>query len=339
MEEVYKMSEAVDIVILWVDDTDKSWIDKKKLWENKYGILSKDDERYRDWGNLKFLFRGIEKYASWVNHVFLVTDNQVPQWLDESYEKVTVVDHTEIIDKEFLPTFNSHSIELNIHKIKDLSENFIYFNDDIFIIKQTSKEDFFENNLPKDNAILNIITPIKDQDIHQFTFNNLTLINHSFHKHQVIKDKLSNWFTLKNGKHLIKNFLLLPWNVFPGFNNPHLCLSYKKDTFTTVWDKYGQELLKTTKSKFRENHNYNQWLMRYWQLASNNFIPRKGNLGNAFELSDSNSIKECSSYIREQRGKIICINDGEYLRNFKQAKTIINKEFISLFPEKSKFER
>lgn len=339
MKGVDGMSQPVDIVILWVDGNDKSWLDKKKVWEKEYGIRDKNEERYRDWGNLKFLFRGIEKYASWVDHVFLVTDDQIPAWLDQTYEKVTIVDHSEIIHKEFLPTFNSHSIELNIHRIRDLNDNFIYFNDDTFIIDQTSKEDFFENNIPKDSGVLNIIPPIKDQPIHQFSFNNLTLINDSFEKHQTIKSQPLKWFTLKNGKQLIKNLLLLPWDMFPGFNNPHLCIPYKKDTFIEVWDKYNKELLKTTKSKFRESHNYNQWLMRYWQLASNNFMPCRSDLGNAFELSDWNSIKEPASYIRKQKGKIICINDGEKLNDFEKAKSDINKELKSLFPERSRFEK
>lgn len=333
------MNEKIDIVIVWVDGSDREWMDKKTFWQEEYGIINNTEERYRNWDNLQCLFRGIEKYATWVNHVFLVTDKQSPEWLDENYKKITLVDHTEIIEDRYLPTFNSQAIELNLHKINQLSENFIYFNDDMFIIDETFKTDFFENGIPMDSGILNINVPIKNQPIYQFNFNNLSLINHEFSKSQAIKEKPFNWFTFKYGKQLIKNIILLPWNQFTGFNEPHLCAPYNKETFNIVWKKYDEELLKTTKSKFRENHNYSQSVMRYWQLASNKFVPRKGSLGKNCSLSDLNSVYDCSNYIRDQKGKVVCVNDGENLSDFNNAKESINHEFQLLFPKKSKFEK
>lgn len=335
------MSDKIDIVILWVDGNDEKWLNKKNLWQEKYGIISKSEERYRDWDNLQYLFRGIEKYASWVNHVYLVTDDQKPEWLDEDYSKVTVVDHTEIIDEEFLPTFNTNAIELNIHNIEQLSENFLYFNDDMFIIDKVLKEDFFENGIPKEVAYLDINIPFKDQPISNFIFNDLTLINDSFDKHEVINAEPCKWLNIDDDydKKAINNHLLLTWKYFTGFVDPHLCIPFQKKTFDTIWEKYNKELLKTTKSKFREDHNYNVWLMRYWQLASNNFVNRKHSLGKLFGIRGQDTLEKSSSYIKEQKGKMICVNDNEYLTDFDGAKEIINNEFLSLFPEKSKFEK
>ena len=55
----------------------------------------------------------------------MVTDNQIPQWLNLTDKKIEVIDHTEIIDAKYLPVFNSSVIEMNIYKIPGLSENFI----------------------------------------------------------------------------------------------------------------------------------------------------------------------------------------------------------------------
>ncbi|MFQ9621995.1 MAG: hypothetical protein ACLR17_06705 [Enterobacteriaceae bacterium] len=68
----------------------------------------------------KYWFRAVENYAPWVRKVHLVTCGQVPSWLDKSYHKINLVRHSDIIDKEYLPTFNSRAIEVNIHKIKGL---------------------------------------------------------------------------------------------------------------------------------------------------------------------------------------------------------------------------
>lgn len=331
------MNGPIDIVILWVNDQDKKWQEKKKEWQIREGIEDNQEERYRDWDNLHYLFRGIEKYASWVNQVFLVTDNQKPSWLNEDYEKVTVVDHTEIIDSKYLPTFNSRAIELNIHKIKGLSENFVYFNDDLFIIDKTKPTDFFINNIPRDIGIRNVMSPTQEQ-IHKVIYNNLAIINKEFKIINTIKSKPINWINIRYGLGVVKNILLLPWNSFTGFIDPHISISYNKLTFKKVWRKYELELTNTTKSKFRKDYNYNQWLMRYWQLASNNFIPRKRNIGTSISVSDDKSIDKSIDYISNQKGRLLCVNDNEELEDFMLAKNQINRALEKLFPSKSKFE-
>lgn len=333
------MDNKIDIVILWVDGQDNTWLKKKKTWQNRYGIIDNQIERYRSWDNLQYLFRGIEKFAPWVNKVFLVTDNQKPEWLDENYEKIKVIDHTEIIDEKYLPTFNSSAIELNIHKIENLSNHFIYFNDDIFIINKIYPEDFFINGTPKETVASNINIPSRGQYISRVIYNNLTIINDNFDKHCTIKKNLFNWLIFKSSKQLMQEILLLPWKNFTGFYTNHLCAPYKKETYIKVWEKYSDDLRNTTQNKFRNNQDNNQYLMRYWQFASNDFVPRKRELGRVFNLSNKKSVNECSDYIRNQKGKVVCVNDGENLADFSRAKKDINSAFISRFPNKSKFEK
>lgn len=83
----------------------------------------------------------------WVQTIYIVTDAQSPPWLSEqNHPKIKIIDHTEIIDKQYLPTFNSHVIEANLHKIPNLSEHFIYFNDDVFVARPLKAEHFFRAN-------------------------------------------------------------------------------------------------------------------------------------------------------------------------------------------------
>ena len=73
--------------------------------------------RYRSIDELSFSLRSLHAYAPWVERVFLVTDGSIPCWLNLECPKLRVVTHAEIFEKtDALPTFNSHAIELNLHR-------------------------------------------------------------------------------------------------------------------------------------------------------------------------------------------------------------------------------
>ena len=98
-------------------------------------------ERFRDYGMLQFSLRSFFKYAPWVNNFYIVTNGQVPVWLDTTHPRVHVVTHAEIFKhKGDLPTFNSNAIELNLHRIAGLSECFFYLNDDFFVSQPVTKD-------------------------------------------------------------------------------------------------------------------------------------------------------------------------------------------------------
>ncbi|MFC7481231.1 stealth conserved region 3 domain-containing protein [Luedemannella flava] len=91
--------------------------------------------------------RSLFNFAPWVRHIYLVTDDQVPAWLDTTSPHVTVVSHREIFgDAGQLPTFNSHAIETRLHHIPGLSEHFLYFNDDVMLGRPLVPQTFFQGN-------------------------------------------------------------------------------------------------------------------------------------------------------------------------------------------------
>lgn len=99
--------------------------------------------RFRNLEELRYAMRSVELYAPWINKIFLVTNGQVPYWLDTKCERVTLVDHKDIFqDPSHLPCFNSNAIELNLDNIVGLSEHFIYFNDDVFLGRPVNPSDF-----------------------------------------------------------------------------------------------------------------------------------------------------------------------------------------------------
>jgi len=332
------MEDKIDVVILWVDGSEKEWRVKRNYWAKEYGLSDLTEERYRDWDNLKYVFRGIEKHAPWINNIYIVTDSQKPKWLNLKNNRVKLIDHKKIIESEYLPTFNSRVIELNIHKIEGLSENFIYLNDDTFIIDDVKQEDFFKNGFPVDLGIMLPFIPEYNQPIYKTIFNNMTIINDHFKKRKVMKSRPFNWFNIKYGYRVFFNLLMYLWPRFSAFYDPHISTAFKKQTFIDVWNEYEEDLNQTLKTKFRSEQNYNQWLMRYWQLASNNFVPQKINFGKVFSIDGIDASEECVRYIQDQKSKIVCINDNENLIEFKESKQIINECLQKKFPDKSEFE-
>ena len=136
----------VDLVYLWVDGNDPVWLAKKRAFVGEAASASSEANnacRFFDNNELKYSLRSVEACAPWINHIYIVTDNQVPSWLDLSNPKVSVVDHTELLPPEALPTYSSPAIEWCLDRIPGLSEHFILANDDTFFGKEVGPDFFF----------------------------------------------------------------------------------------------------------------------------------------------------------------------------------------------------
>ncbi len=140
----------IDLVYLWVDGSDEGWLAKKNATLEKVGMnLSASSVRSSRWANhneLLYSLRSVEKFAPWINHIFIVTDNHKPNWLNTDNPKVSVVDHKEIVPTEKLPLFNSNAIEMFLWRIPNLAEHFLYACDDMFFGKEVNPDFFFDKN-------------------------------------------------------------------------------------------------------------------------------------------------------------------------------------------------
>ncbi|MET9731389.1 stealth conserved region 3 domain-containing protein [Streptomyces sp. NPDC006458] len=140
----------VDAVYTWVDGDDPAMAAKRRAHQersdNVIAARETGDSRYTSHDELKYALRSLEMYAGFVRHVYLVTDSQVPAWLDPAAEGITVVDHRDILPADALPVFNSHAIESRLHHIAGLSDQFLYFNDDVFINRPVRAEHFFHGS-------------------------------------------------------------------------------------------------------------------------------------------------------------------------------------------------
>lgn len=110
----------IDLVYLWVNGNDPKWQAKRDACIGRpSGGQAHCKGRYADSGELKYSLRSAEKYAPWIHRIFIVTDNQIPEWLNTDNPKVQIVDHTEIMPAECLPCFNSAVIEMFLRIYQD----------------------------------------------------------------------------------------------------------------------------------------------------------------------------------------------------------------------------
>lgn len=331
--------QKIDFVIAWVDGNDRLWREEKQKYSPQSGSDSREI-RYRDWENLKYWFRGIEKYASWVNKIYFVTCGHLPEWLNTKHPKLVITNHKDFIPNKYLPTFSANPIELNIHRIPNLSEQFVFFNDDTFITKQTKPEDFFKNGLPCDSAVLNPHISQREYKTHMEAAD-MDVINDNFNKNQCIKSNFLKWFNYKYGKNLLKTICLLPWEKFTGFTQWHIANSYLKSVYEEIWEKEYETLNETCLRKFRYILDVNQWLIENWQLASGKFYPRNPKIGKSYVFTENKEEnKKILKDLEKQNYKIMSINDMvKETDTFEKWKLELIKSFDKILPEKSKFEK
>lgn len=335
------MSTDIDFVLTYVDPNDPEWQHEK----NKYTPNASADtnkNRYRDWDNLQYFFRGVERFAPWVRKIHFVTCGHVPHWLNLKHPKLNIVKHTDYIPPEWLPTFSSRCIDMNLHRIENLSEQFVYFNDDMFLTDYVSPENFFKNGLPRDIALLGP-TAIKHRDgiaLYLAPVVDTAIINKHFPLKQTIKQKPGNWFSLKYGiRPLMRSAYLMTYHSFCGFWNPHTAYSYLKSTYREVWEAEPEICQAACKYRFREPSTANHLLFSYWQYASNQFTPRSRNERAYFPIYRQKNVKDAVVAISEQKYKIVCVNDNlENNDDFPEIVNDVNSAFNSILGEKSSFE-
>jgi len=142
----------IDVVYTWVDGDDPEWLAERSKYSADLGksaasVRVNHDERFRNRDELRYSLRSLHLFAPWVRNIYIVTMGQTPSWLNVDHPKIHVVDHRDIYtDPSCLPTFNSSSIETQLHHVPGLARKFIYFNDDVFLGQYCYPKDFFAPN-------------------------------------------------------------------------------------------------------------------------------------------------------------------------------------------------
>ena len=331
------MMQEIDFVIFWVDDTDPAW--REAFVEARRRAYPEDDAsliRVRCWHNLHYWFRSVERFAPWVRKVHLVTWGHLPEWLERRHPKLNIVRHTDFIPQEYLPTFNSLTIGMNLHRIDGLAEQFVVFNDDMFITRECRPEDFFRNGLPCDIARLSVVQP---SSIGHIIYNDLELLNAKWDKRSVIRRNPGKWLNWRYGVgNLLKTLTLMPWSMFTGLLDHHVPQPYLRSHCFRCWEEWERQLDATCCHTFRHLTNVSDYLFRYDMLAAGEFVPRGMDDCRLMTLSDS-SIGYICHDIEHRRWRMICLNDSDDIADFEAVRRQLNEAFDRLLPQKSTYEK
>lgn len=331
----------IDFVVLWVDGNDPQWRAEKAKYQGKTLDDSNAAHRFRDWGLMPYWFRAVEKFCPWVRKVHFVTCGHVPEFLNLDCPKLNHVKHSDYIPGEYLPTFNANTIEMNIHRIPDLAEHFVFFNDDMFLTRPMAETAFFREGLPCTYGAEVPFSVAGQPGIWQHLIvNDLRVINTHFHKPnqaaQYRNKYISSCYRWQDNVRTLVLEKLFP-ESFLGFKNLHAPAAFCKSTFGELWQAEPELLAQTSTHRFRTNDDVNQWLAIWWQIAGGQFMP--GLVDNVVDDVTDENVERLCEMIRGQRHDMVCVNDPSEGVDFETLSAQLKAAFEAILPGKSKFER
>lgn len=314
----------IDLVYLWVNGQDKDWINEKNKWVKKLNIDNNFSQnhscRFIDNEELKYSLRSAEMYASWINQIFIITNGQIPLWLDINHPKIKIVKHTDIMPKSALPTFNSQAIVASIDNIEGLSEYFLLANDDTFFSKKVSINDFFDKN---GNPYVNLRPHIYKMGS---DFNN-TYTQSILYSIKLIKER---YMINENYDNLV----------------PCHCIdAYRKSYFKECKQVFQSEYNKTIHAKFRADNTVQSMLLKLYMITQKKCklqLNPKFDEQEKLEYVDNlyvslESYDKIRKIILEKSPKLLCINDCSLSKNSDRKKLKILLQ--ELFPQKQAWEK
>ena len=331
----------IDIVLLWVDGSDKKWRAERKQYlpKDKQKNLDNSENRFRDWGLLKYLFRSIEQNMSWVRKIHFVTWGHIPEWLDVNNEKINIVRHEDFIPKEFLPTFNTNVIHYYLNRVPGLAEKFIVFDDDIYVLKPVKPTDFFVGDKIREDFAETVIDLPSRNDVFPYEMlNNIQCINEHYDKKCFYKKNLFKCLNPKYGlKRIYGTLVLQRWSFFTGFYSSHICQPYTKYLFDKFWKHEKEKIEQISKNRFRSTNDYTIHLLRFIAFMEGKFVARNHKFGRRFELGVDDE-KICDA-LTKRKYKVVCLNDSSEMINFDKISFEMKEIFEKLFPERSIYEK
>jgi hypothetical protein len=306
----------IDFVITWVDSSDPEWQEDFAKYKSGETVMG----QYRDMGTLQYMFRSFERFTPWVRKIHFVTYGHFPSWLNINHPKINIVRHEDILPKDVLPTFSCSPIELAFGNIDDLSEKFVYFNDDCFMIKPTTEERFFSGNLPKDFFQVRILFQdgLFSHKIHE----HMSLIARSFQMKDVFTGRMiPKVFNLRYGIVAnVRTFLSLILSrtlscfVLYHHPQPHLKINIQEASH-----EFSDEISEIQRQRFQEYNSISSYIFRFWGLVNGRFIPYRARDVLYRTIASKIDVDESIEKARKRRYRFVCFNDASTLTDVEYS--------------------
>lgn len=328
-------NEGIDIVVPWVDGSDPAWLAER---DKIAGPQEQKAYLYRDWGLMRYWFRGVERNAPWVRKIHFITWGHLPPWLDTEHPKLHIVRHEDYMPERFRPTFSSNPLELNIHRIDGLAEHFIHTNDDVYFLAPLTPEEYFRNGLPCDCLSVEPMTEKCTGAFGHSLWNVMCVINRHFVPAVCAARNPEGWYSAQYTETVRQNNLEgCRWENFSGFGFNHSANAYLKSTIEEVWQEERYLLEASCLNRFRSLTDVMIWLMRYWQLAKGRFTPFMQQGRRALECGAPQSMLR--DVILSPETRVLCVNEGGDDFDFPVRAAYIRALFERRLPEMCSFEK
>lgn len=314
-----EVTEPIDVVYTWVDGSDPAWLARKAAFSDGTAELNSSAvalSRYMSRDELRYSMRSVSMYANWVRRIYLVTDQQVPSWLDTTHPKIQVVDHKEIFsDTGALPVFNSHAIESQLHHIEGLSDRYLYLNDDVFFGRTVHPELFFYGNgLSKfflSKAVLDIDPP---------TSRDLPVMSAAKHNRELIEAQ----------------FGVTIHNKFK-----HCPIPQQRSVLVELEQRYPEIFDQVSRSRFRhpDDLSITSALHHYYAYCLGRAVP--GTISYVYQdIAREDTRRRLVNLLRERDTDVFCLNDHETPESQMADQQRMLAEFLQAqFPIPCPFER
>jgi hypothetical protein len=275
----------IDMVFTYCDGTDPKFIEEKNRFLQEKDKVNNKLIRFININEITYSVRSVLKFMPWINMIYIITNKQIPPV--ELNPKIRIIDHTEIIPKKYLPTFNSDVIESFIHNIPELSNIFLYNNDDIMHTRYIDISDIIQGD--------------------KIIFRNSYNITE--------RNKYMNEYTKRI---YLTSLLFKKANSSIKLINNHHTKILRKSTLKSVEEKYPKLLHELRVNRVRGD-NYIQYLffcVNIDNILNENIILDKYDDVLVYHLGNKEYREDMFVRIYKKKPKFLCLNDMNY--NFKE---------------------
>ncbi len=280
----------IDIVFSWVDGTDLEWQRARAARMQSYVVGEGDNHeaRYRQIDELKYAMRSVHLFAPWIRNIFIVTDSPRPEWLAD-HPRVRVMRSAEFFsDPEVLPTYNSHAVESQLHRIPGLSEHFIYSNDDMFFGRELSPQAFFTSGGISRFVESNTRIGLGDASPVRSGFENAARVNRAL---------LEKKFGRTISRHL-----------------EHSPAPMRRSVLEELESNFPEEFARTASARFRSQTDISvtNSLYHFFAIMTGRAVTQENISVKYVDTTSREGIDELDVILRKRSHDHFCLNDGSF---------------------------
>ncbi|MDZ7807758.1 MAG: Stealth CR1 domain-containing protein [Gracilimonas sp.] len=314
--------ENIDAVITWVDGEDPDHRKKrlnalKDSDDDEINTLPSgaDKTRFSNNNEVKYCIRSIIKFAPWIRNIYIITDDQKPNFLTDEYmerNNIFIIDHKEIFSgyEWALPTFNTRTIVSAMWRIPGLAPRFINFDDDFVLTRKVEVKDFF----------------IEDKIVLQGSWHrikNYGAIRLRWNK--FLSRLTKKLFGITRSMHTL---LQVRSAQIAGYSDryfyvPHVPHPIKKNTLATFFNKNPEIFEDNIKYPFRSIDQFSSIILaNHLDIKNSKAVLRKKSdyLMVHGEMDPSFLLDQKLKKIRDNKTKFICIQSMEGFRSDQKEK-------------------